>query len=115
MTTSNTDDRIQVIQTASVLGVSEFGVFERAYRGWYREDGETRTLESHFVNYLFHGNIPFWVRHYVREFCNEHHCQDAVRTATSCALLPQSLLWLGFPPPAFCDARRENAGCVLQA
>jgi hypothetical protein len=114
MKTSNTD-RIQVIQTASALGVSEFGVFERAYRSWYREDAETRALESHFVTYLFHGNIPFWVRHYVREYCNEHHCQDAVSATTTCALLLQCLLWLGLRPPALCDAHEENADCVLQA
>ncbi len=114
MNTGNSD-RIQVIQTANALGVSEFGVFERAYRDWYREDAETRTLEFHFVNYLFYGNIPFWVRHYVRGFCEEHRRQDAARALAACAPLLQCLLWIGIRPPALCEEPSGGDESLLQA
>ena len=114
MNTGNSD-RIQVIQTANALGVSEFGVFERAYRDWYREAPETRTLEFHFVNYLFYGNIPFWVRHYVRRFCKDHHPQGAARALATCTLLLQCLLWIGIRSPALCEEPSRGDECVLQA
>ncbi len=114
MKTSNTD-RIQVIQTANLLGVSEFGVFERAYRDWYREDAETRTLEFHFVNYLFYGSIPFWVRHYVRGYCEAHHPLGATHALASGALLLQCLLWIGIRPPALWEEPSEGDERFLQA
>ncbi len=109
-----TADRNQVIHAASALGVSEFSVFELAYRGWFRQDADTRVLESHFVDYLFYGKVPCWVRHYVRGLCHEHWRPDAPHTPGPCAFLLQCALWLGLRPPAL-HVNHEVEDRILQA
>ncbi len=55
-----------VLRTAERLGISEFEVFCAAYHAWFQERAAVVSLERHFVSYLFHGRVPFWVRHFTR-------------------------------------------------
>ena len=59
-------DGERVIQTANLQDISEFEVFRRAHLGWYGREAETEELEQEFVQYLYFGATPPWVRHYAR-------------------------------------------------
>lgn len=50
---------------AAQLQVSEFELFARAYRIRFLEEAENRRLEHYFAIYLFSGDVPSWVRHYL--------------------------------------------------
>ena len=54
--------------TRESLDVSEFEVFRRAYATWYGAEPAIQIIENHFDEYLTAGIIPFYVRHYCRQF-----------------------------------------------
>lgn len=55
-----------VSNAASKLHVREFDLFRAAWQNWFEQSPDDKVLERHFVNYLFHQHVPFWVRHYAR-------------------------------------------------
>lgn len=58
----------QAISLASrSLHVSEYGLFELAYRKWYGAEASESQLEASYTQYLFSGRAPCWVRQYVRD------------------------------------------------
>ena len=65
-------DGDRVVYAAKVLDVSEFELFERAYSDWYGREPETLTIEHEFVQYLYFGAAPPWVRHYARMTLDAH-------------------------------------------
>ena len=54
--------------TREFLEVSEFEVFRMAYAAWFGEQPDIEYLESHFDDYLADGVLPFYVRHYCRQY-----------------------------------------------
>ena len=52
---------------AGFLEISEFEVFAEAFRAYYRRDAGLPELERHFGSYLRDGQVPFWVRDFVRK------------------------------------------------
>lgn len=60
------DDYGRVAHAAQRLGMSEFELFEAAHREWHLGEASVREIERHFVQYLFHGTAPSWVRAYIR-------------------------------------------------
>lgn len=66
------DDTPDVVSTAALLEISEFEVFDAAYRNWYREVAPEAVLERHFVPYMFEGTAPFWVHQFTRETLRAH-------------------------------------------
>jgi hypothetical protein len=54
--------------TRESLDVSEFEVFRMAYSAWYGEKPGIERLENHFDDYLADGVLPFYVRHYCRQY-----------------------------------------------
>lgn len=58
------DDVWLVLQATSLLGVGEFRVFEIAYKEWFGEAGEEKTVERYFTPYMFNNVVPSWVRHF---------------------------------------------------
>lgn len=61
------EDVAVVHAAARRLRVTEFSLFHLAHRNWFGRDAEDKELERTFVAYLFHHNIPAWVRHFCRE------------------------------------------------
>jgi hypothetical protein len=57
-----------LILTRESLDVSEFEVFQRAYTAWYGEKSAMLRIETQFNDYLTSGVLPFYVRHYCRQF-----------------------------------------------
>ncbi len=58
------DDVQAVVGVSALLGVSEFRLFEIAYRFWYGRAADERTIERHFAPYMFGDVVPPWVRHF---------------------------------------------------
>ena len=65
--------------TRESLDISEFEVFRMAYAEWYGEKPALAQLEKQFDDYLSSGVLPFYVRHYCRQFVENR--PDCVRTA----------------------------------
>lgn len=73
----STDDTPDVVSTAALLEISEFEVFDVAYRAWYDEAAPEAVLERHFVPYMFEGTAPFWVHQFTRETLRAHGVRAA--------------------------------------
>lgn len=58
--------------TRDSMEVSEFDLFCLAHTAWYGEKPARCYLEQQFDNYLLSGVLPFYVRHYCREFVAAH-------------------------------------------
>lgn len=66
--------------TRESLEVSEFEVFRMAYAAWFGEHPDIECLENHFDDYLADGVLPFYVRHYCRQYIdNRPESLDAVQ------------------------------------
>lgn len=52
--------------------VSEFQLFEDAYRCWHGSTQAGSAAEQAFSRYLATGQAPVWVRHYVRDYIKEN-------------------------------------------
>lgn len=59
-------DSLDVAETAALLEISEYRVFQLAYAGWFGNEPEERVIEPHFKAYMFHRAVPAWVRHFTR-------------------------------------------------
>lgn len=60
------DDTSALGRTAERLAVSEYRVFELAYRNWYGRVPETALLEQIYGRYLDRTELPHWVRDFTR-------------------------------------------------
>jgi len=63
-----------VVETAAILNVSEFRLFELAYQEWFGVFGKEGNLESAYMPYIVSGTVPCWLRHFVRktmQLCDE--------------------------------------------
>ncbi len=55
-----------LLDAVALLDISEFRLFELAYRAWYGKEAGARQLELDFADYMFRNRVPIWVRHYAR-------------------------------------------------
>ena len=55
-----------LLESAAMLQVTEFRVFELAYKDWYGVAPKHQVIEVHFRNYMFNQIIPVWVSHFCR-------------------------------------------------
>lgn len=58
--------------TRDSSGVSEFELFRLAYTAWYGHIPASHYLERQFDSYLLSGELPYYVRHYCRNFIDAH-------------------------------------------
>jgi hypothetical protein len=56
-----------VVDTASVLHVSEFDVFRLAYEKWFGHPAESQELDRDFSRYMNREIAPMWVRAFARQ------------------------------------------------
>ena len=60
-------DVADVLETASLLDVSEYRVFELAHRAWFgAAAGDRAGLDRRFFAYLYRDEVPPWVRRFAR-------------------------------------------------
>jgi hypothetical protein len=62
-----------VLDTAAVLDITEFEVFQLAHREWYGRPAATRTIERWFAAYMFEAAVPPWVRQFTRRALAQRH------------------------------------------
>lgn len=56
-----------VVEASNLLAVSEFRIFEIAYSQWYGVDCDPDAIEHHFLPYMFHEQVPHYVRAFTRK------------------------------------------------
>ena len=61
------EDSLDLLHAAAALEVKEYTLFELAYREWYGKKPLNHVIEAHFTNYMFHKQIPAWVRSFSRQ------------------------------------------------
>lgn len=61
------NDAQAVINTAALLHISEFEVFQLAYQSWFGHLAENREIDVLFSRYLIKANVPLWVRAFTRQ------------------------------------------------
>jgi len=59
-------DTRSVLQASALLEVTEFHLFELAYRHWHGEDAARELLERVYSRYMFLDQAPVWVRQFAR-------------------------------------------------
>lgn len=60
-----------LLEAAALLQVTEFKVFELAYKEWYGVAPKPRVIEVHFRNYMFNQLIPRWVARFCRRIVEQ--------------------------------------------
>jgi len=75
------DDRLPaniqaVLDTAALLDITEFRVFELAHVNWYGRRAQTRDIEPLFVDYMFNDIVPPWVAQFTRKVLRLYHEGD---------------------------------------
>jgi hypothetical protein len=55
-----------LLEAAAMLQVTEFRIFELAYKDWYGVLPKAQVAEVHFRNYMFNQIIPVWVSGFCR-------------------------------------------------
>ena len=63
-------DYMLVANTAGLLEITEFRLFQLAFREWYGREIRDYEAEDYFTDFMFQDRVPFWVR----RFC--HQIQD---------------------------------------
>ncbi|NJN46531.1 MAG: hypothetical protein HC808_08690 [Candidatus Competibacteraceae bacterium] len=56
-----------VVDTASVLHVSEFDVFRLAYEKWFGHPAAHTEIDKDFTQYMNREIVPMWVRAFTRQ------------------------------------------------
>ena len=59
-------DVADVLESASLLEISEYRVFELAHRAWFGAASRAAPLERSFSDYLYRDRVPPWVRAFTR-------------------------------------------------
>lgn len=77
---TSTQDASVVTLAANLLDVSEFEIFRASYESWYCDEGSNALLERQFGEYLKHGDVPFWVRHFSRERLSQEREEEWLRS-----------------------------------
>ena len=74
---SMTWEKMEFALAAKVLNVSEFSLFELAYRQWFGVNAKEVLLDKVFIDYIAYETVPFWARHYARQtikLCDDAGC-----------------------------------------
>ena len=56
-----------LLETAALLEIKEYALFEMAYKDWYGRHAPPKVMEGHYANYMFQGVVPVWVQRYCRK------------------------------------------------
>lgn len=59
-------DIVAVLDASAVLEITEFRLFELAWREWFGKRPDERRIEQYFAAYMFADRVPHWVRSFAR-------------------------------------------------
>ena len=60
-------ERTEISRAANYLQIGEFQLLQLAYNEWYGEDLPESAFDKLFCDYMIHGEVAFWARHYARQ------------------------------------------------
>lgn len=60
-------DARDILSASAVLEITEFRLFELAYKRWFGRAASEKEIERFFVGYMFRSIVPLWVRQFCRE------------------------------------------------
>ena len=60
-------DIVAVLDASAALEVTEFRLFQLAFRDWYGSAARKEYLERQFAAYMFAKRVPAWVRQFARK------------------------------------------------
>ncbi|MHA1598075.1 MAG: hypothetical protein ACTSV1_05070 [Alphaproteobacteria bacterium] len=61
------EDTRAVTLAADALSLKEFDLFRLAHNRWFGHDATEKAIEAAFAAYMFHEQVPPWVRHLCRD------------------------------------------------
>lgn len=76
------EDTRLVLESASLLDITEYRLFELAYSDWFGDSPISEQVEPFFAKYMFKGIIPVWVRQFARKIMSEYR-SGKIKTAQS--------------------------------
>jgi len=56
-----------VVLVGGLLSVTEFEVFQIAYRQWFGVEGPATAIERAYKTYVYEQVVPHWVRHFCQK------------------------------------------------
>lgn len=59
-------DVVAVLDASAALEITEFRLFELAWRDWFGGNPDETRLEGYFAAYMFADRVPYWVRNFAR-------------------------------------------------
>ena len=62
-----------VRDAAAILHLREFDLFRAAWQDWFGRPPDEKAVERVFVAYLFHQQVPHWLRHFARRVIRDSH------------------------------------------
>ena len=60
-------DVLSVLDASAALEVTEFRLFELAWREWFGKRPDETRMEHYFAAYMFADRVPYWVRSFARK------------------------------------------------
>ncbi len=110
------DDR-GVPVAAGRLGITEFELFCAAYESWFARAASQHRIEKYFVQYLFYGDVPYWVRHFTRGTVGAVRARPVRHRGRASGVHWCFVLLPDFVPGLFAHKRhrRNNTGASLEA
>ena len=85
-----------VLEASTILDITEYQLFEHAYFDWFGNEPVSQQVEPLFVNYMFKGEIPTWVRQFARKTLRSYS-ENPVRPSAA-----------RFQAPPFRGSRRRS-------
>ena len=76
-----------VAYASYLLEISEFELFEIAWRQWQSSEPDEKELDRLFGAYLDRGELPYWVRDFARSVINDPQRQQLERQRARRAML----------------------------
>lgn len=83
------NDAHAVCTAASLLGTSEYHLFQVAHMEWFGSPATESALERLFSQYIDTNIVPFWMRDFVRSIIDKHRSGDL--DAAAYGLAPRRL------------------------
>jgi hypothetical protein len=65
-------DCVLVANTAGLLEITEFRLFQLAFGEWYGREIRDYEAEDYFTTFMYFDRVPFWVRRFCHKIQNLH-------------------------------------------
>jgi hypothetical protein len=65
-------DCVLVADTAGLLEITEFRVFQLAFGEWYGREIRDYEAENYFTSFMYFDRVPFWVRRFCHKILDLH-------------------------------------------